>query len=632
MGAKASSSGGSVAPPRRRRRSFGVAAAIGATALLVTACGSSGSAKTAGNSTGTQPAGKPATGGTVTWAELPAATPNYIFPMAPFADFSVANLSQFQELFYRPLYWFGTGGKPTVDYTKSVGQKPVFTNGDKTVTITLNHYVWSDGETVNARDVIFWMNMLKAEKTNWAAYAPGYFPDNVASMSMPKGPTGNEVEFQLTTTANPTWFTYNELSQITPLPIAWDRTSMSAAAPSASATNLPDTTTAGAKAVYSFLVGQAKDLTTYATSPIWSVIDGPWKLAAFTTSGEATFVPNPKYVGPDHPYLSKFIELPYTTDTAEFNTIKSGSNALTVGFVPAQDMPKLSDVQSEGYTALTYYPYAFNYLALNFTNPTASPLFKQLYLRQAMQQLINQPGWTKAYYNGLAAPTFGPVPVEPSNPFADSFEKSNPYPFDTKAAAKLLSAHGWDVKAGGTTTCTDPAKCGAGIKAGQPLTFTLDYASGSVPLTSSMADLKSVAATVGIQLDIVSQDFDTVIGEAVPSSKTWQIANWGAGWIYSPDYYASGEELFATGAGSNSGAYDSPEANRLIAATTSVGQAQSQSALDAYQNYIAKQLPVLYQPAPATEIIVSKKLGGTVLAPNAFENLDPESWYFIKKS
>ena len=34
---------------------------------------------------------------------------------------------------------------------------------------------------------------------------------------------------------------------------------------------------------------------------------------------------------------------------------------------------------------------------------------------------------------------------------------------------------------------------------------------------------------------------------------TWELENWGGGWIFAPDYYPSGEELFQTGARSNSG-------------------------------------------------------------------------------
>ncbi|MGB8179339.1 MAG: hypothetical protein WCF63_04165, partial [Acidimicrobiales bacterium] len=47
---------------------------------------------------------------TITFAEAPGAAPNYIFPYLGCQYFSVATLSQFQELTYRPVYWFGTPG------------------------------------------------------------------------------------------------------------------------------------------------------------------------------------------------------------------------------------------------------------------------------------------------------------------------------------------------------------------------------------------------------------------------------------------------------------------------------------------------------------------------------------------
>ena len=50
--------------------------------------------------------------------------------------------------------------------------------------INLKAYKWSNGETVTAHDVMFWMNMMHAEKANWAAYAPGTFPDNIKSITI----------------------------------------------------------------------------------------------------------------------------------------------------------------------------------------------------------------------------------------------------------------------------------------------------------------------------------------------------------------------------------------------------------------------------------------------------------------
>ena len=32
---------------------------------------------------------------------------------------------------------------------------------------------FSNGESLTAQDVVFWFNMLKVERFNWAAYVPG---------------------------------------------------------------------------------------------------------------------------------------------------------------------------------------------------------------------------------------------------------------------------------------------------------------------------------------------------------------------------------------------------------------------------------------------------------------------------
>jgi peptide/nickel transport system substrate-binding protein len=208
-------------------------AALGALALVAAACGKSTTATSSGASGGTsasiqQALGTKIQGGTVTWAEGPNAAPNYIFPIAPVSDFSVPNLSQFQVLMYRPLYWFGNNYTASVNYDYSLAQAPVWSSDHKTVTMTMNPYKWSDGESVTSRGVVFFMNLLDQEKANFGAYAPGYFPDNVASVSAPDPST---VVFHLTAAANPDWFLYNELSQVTPFPLAWDVTSASATPP-----------------------------------------------------------------------------------------------------------------------------------------------------------------------------------------------------------------------------------------------------------------------------------------------------------------------------------------------------------------------------------------------------------------
>ena len=124
-------------------------------------------------------------GGTAYFAEGPSAAPTFIFPFVDAQDCTTVNFGQLFQLMYRPLYWYGNDNSPAIDYNYSVGKPPVFTDGNKTVTVTLNNYKWNDGEQVTSRDIEFWMNMMFAEKTHWCDYTPGYFPDNVVSVSYP---------------------------------------------------------------------------------------------------------------------------------------------------------------------------------------------------------------------------------------------------------------------------------------------------------------------------------------------------------------------------------------------------------------------------------------------------------------
>ncbi|HLI00689.1 MAG TPA: ABC transporter substrate-binding protein [Acidimicrobiales bacterium] len=623
-----------------------MAAAVGAGALMLAACGSGGSGgggggggnnssspttNNPGNTTPqvTQPAGKPKHGGTVTVAQSPGTSPNYIFPMSPSQNYSVYN-TDIQTLLYRPLYYFGENNNPAIDYNKSIGQKPVFSDGGKVVTVTLNHFKWSDGENVDARDVVFWENLIKAEKSNWAAYVPGYYPDNIVKTSMPKGPAGNVVQFTLNRSYNPTWFTYNELSQITPMPIAWDKTKAGGATPKVTSANLPDTTTAGAKAVYTYLTTAAKSISSYTTSPLWTVIDGPWKLKEWSSQGLVEMVPNAKYTWTDKPYLSEFIYKPYTTDTAEYNDLRSSAKTLQVGYIPTQDIDQRSKVESEGYNTFNFYAWGVFYTGLNFKNPTAGPLFKQLYIRQALETLEDQAGWDRAYWNNIASPQYGPIPLLPKNKFISKFTETNPYPYSISAATKLLQDHGWTIHAKGADVCNDPAKCGAGITKGEKLSFNALVSNGVTAETDTWQDYKSDASQAGIQLNVKLESFDAVYSQTTSTNPKWQIAG-GNGWTFAPDFYPTGEELWLTGSVANEGNYSNPTADKLIRATLTDPPAKEGAALTAYQNYLAKDLPVLWNPNAGTPQVVAKGLGGTALKPNALEYLDPENWYYVTK-
>lgn len=590
------------------------------------------------------PVGVRIPGGVVTWAESPGFPPNYIFPLYSSQYCTSANAVQFQPLLYRPLYWYGNGDNASVDYDYSIGNQPTFSRDGKTVTINLKQtYTWSDGEPVDARDVIFWMNLIKANRANWCGYVPGYFPDNVVSYKA-AGPYS--VRLVMDRAYNPTWLIYNELSQITPIPLAWD-TNSSGLARTKDNGHLPDTTGAGAVAVYDYLNSLAKDTSTYTSSPIWTVIDGPFRLAHYTSSGEADFEPNAAYTGPVKAQISEFRELPFSSDTPELALAHSGPVSLTVGYLPIDELPEIGSLRRLGYNLVPAYTSSAEYFPLNQHNPTFGALFRQLYFRQAFQHLIDQSGWIKKFesYAGkpYAIPTYGLVPLQPPSSFLAPGSASNPAPYSVGTASRLLSSHGWTVEPDGVTTCSHPGtkadQCGKGVPGGLNLVFNLDYASGLVYLDSEMKALKAAAAMVGVQLQLTTHPLGQVVQAAVqcqPSQPAcaWTAENWGGGWDYSPDFYPSGEEVVETMADGNYSNYGSSQMDGYIEASTLASSAKAQLALDAYQDYVRQQLPFVFEPdtagnpQPEGPAIVSNHLGGFNV--NAFGYITPETYYMTR--
>ena len=137
--------------------------------------------------------------------------------------------------------------------------------------------------------------MMTAEKANLSGFSPGIAPDIISSKSA-TGPA--TLVMHLNQAYSSIWFTYNELSQFAPMPVAWDVTALSAKAGSGGCpTDSAADKWARCVAVYNFLAAQAKSASTYATSPIWGVVDGPWKTASYNTNGNVTMSPNPAYSG-----------------------------------------------------------------------------------------------------------------------------------------------------------------------------------------------------------------------------------------------------------------------------------------------------------------------------------------------
>jgi peptide/nickel transport system substrate-binding protein len=595
-------------------------------ALVAAGCSSGGNSNSSSGTT-------PVKGGTAVWAEPPSSVPTYIFPYVDSSNISNLNLFDLQYLMYRPLYWFGENGQPQPNNKLSLANPPQVSG--RTVTITLKHYMWSDGTQVTASDVMFWLNMEKALPADYGAYTG--FPANMSSIKV-VSPT--EIQMTMSKSYSPSWLQYNDLSQIVPMPAAWDRT--------ASGPSHCDTTVSDCAAVYSYLNKQAENLAGYATSPIWGIVDGPWRLSAFNADGHNTFVPNKKYSGPVKPKLSAFQEVPFTTDSAEYDVLRSPSSStkIDVGYLPDQDAPSkpantaVGSNPLSGYTLDPLYPWGIDYSVMNYqsSNGDHGAIFKQLYFRQALQYEMNQKAIISGPLRGYGALTVGPVAATPATKWLSSQGRAgDPYPYNPTKAKQLLASNGWKVVPNGVSTCVKPGtaagECGAGITKGSTLDFNFLYLSGTAWVQSEMTQLQSNSSSIGIKLNLVPKTLGDVLSEVggncvvVKSPCNWDMANWGFGWSFSPDYLPTGDQLFECGAIANSGGFCDKTNDSLIGQTLTN---DSLSLFYKWQNYLAPKLPVIYQPNAAYTLTeVSNSLKG-YFPQSPTLSITPEDWYFVK--
>jgi peptide/nickel transport system substrate-binding protein len=148
--------------------------------------------------------------------------------------------------------------------------------------------------------------------------------------------------------------------------------------------------------------------------------------------------------------------------------------------------------------------------------------------------------------------------------------------------------------------------------------------------TAQWQAYKSDASKAGIDVNLVGQTFNTIVGESNPCSPmgpkcSVQVFAYGGWGFNGPGFEPTGEPLFATGANSNSGNYSDPAMDRLINATHT---SSSPATFSQYATYGAKQLPFIWAPNPYFVQAVSTKLHNVTF--NALYTLLPEYWYFTK--
>jgi peptide/nickel transport system substrate-binding protein len=323
----------------------------------------------------------------------------------------------------------------------------------------------------------------------------------------------------------------------------------------------------------------------------------------------------------------------YANSGALLPALKSGSVDIAP-IDPGSQLSAIPKLRRHGYSVFGGPEWGWFGGVINYRDHTDDfdKVIAQRYMRGVFAELVDQATIIKRVYHGWAVPAYGPVPSDPDSPYVVATAARASWPFDPRAAAATLRAHGWAVKPGGQTTCRKPGtgggECGAGIPKGTPIKLVWANASSAgspVGTLESKIFAADAARVAGIEVSFVSAEFSFLTAEyndqnpaAGAYVNDWAINNFGG--VYT-DYYPTQNGLLSLGGSLNLGAYDDAKAQRLMAASVT---SRSRLAISDEVSYLARVYPVLYMPDQDWITAVSKKLGGPVSAFRAMtQQQDP---------
>jgi len=555
-------------------------------------------------------------------AEQPGSTPSFIFPINSCSTFSVTNVQQFQQLQYRPLYFYGAGSSSALSPLLSLANAPVLSHDQKTVTVVLKSWRFANHAPVTATSALFYLNLYRANPSDVCGYTQHIgIPDQLTSAVA----TGQTLRLTFASAVNLSWLQANYLSQITPFSLSWATTNGTTPSPTcASGTFGAAGTISACQSVLAYLKAQGATQSTFASAFWQQGVDGPYRLDNLASDGTATFEANPNYSGTVKPHIANLTEVPMHSYFQEIKALQLGT--VDLGYISPVDLPvhtansgNNSTLKSFKLTEQTANQANFIYINRTGTNVNAS-LLNQLYIRQALQQALNQATLARTIAKGYALPTTSPLP--PSTPVALGTAGANPLNFSVAKAKALLTAHGWAL-VNGVFTCTSPGtgttNCGAGITSQTPLSFALVEASGQYGLNALVSSVITQWRAIGVS---ITKSYDTVSDtlDRCHTDNSVQFCIAGGGWNYQPQVWPSGEQLFGSTSDFNLGHYADAHMNDLLTAVQT-----TQIKLSSYAAYAQSQIPVIFLPVPMILQETRATLGSIVgVGPSPLGSFTPE--------
>jgi peptide/nickel transport system substrate-binding protein len=144
----------------------------------------------------------------------------------------------------------------------------------------------------------------------------------------------------------------------------------------------------------------------------------------------------------------------------------------------------------------------------------------------------------------------------------------------------------------------------------------------------------------GIALNLSQAPVDTILGKvydgctATKPCSDWDLdmLDYTFDWVYGPDFLPTGEQNFFTGASSNPGNYSSATNDANIKLTTIAPNHKAEiTDLFKYQNYLVRNLPVVWMPNEYSQLTMYKSDLKGVVPQSILDFIFPQYYSFKGK-
>lgn len=341
-------------------------------------------------------------------------------------------------------------------------------------------------------------------------------------------------------------------------------------------------------------VGQWGDATQLLQNPVGT---GPYKVVEYVPDQYVKMEANPDYFKGE-PLIKNFI---FKVTNAETRPNEMAAGDVDMGEVNAWRTENVKTYIDNQIPIAEIPDVNATYMVFD----TTDPILSDVSVRQAILYAIDRQSIVDALQNGHGSVTN--APMKPSSPvYPDGL---NDYAYSVDKAKELLAQAGW----------TDTDNDGFADKDGQKLHLTYTY-STNTENTQLAQVLQQYLKMAGIELELIAQDFNTVLAMQKDSTQKFNISTMGA--TYRANMGYGGSNMWMSRF-----AKDAKEVELLNAAAASHNMDEAKVNYGAwceYQNEMVPQ-PILYFRSQGYAVN-PKLVNYQPIQDEWFANV--ETWYF----